>query len=151
MLGADTAVTLARHGDRTRLDTTLPSASPFMVVGRVNGREEAARAATPAEALARMLSWLGRDEDASAVWYLREDWPGTVTLIGRTAPGLVGETRRAAHLFPLSPGMVLYASVIAHCGTELFLPDIEWLNLGAGMPCECCLALSEPAPRLLER
>jgi hypothetical protein len=149
VLGADTVVAPARYGDRTSLDTT--PASPFMVVGRVNGREEAARAATPAEALARMLTWLRYDEDASAVWYLREDWPGTITVVGRPAPGLVGETRRSAHLFPLSPGMVLYGSMVARCGAELPLPDIEWLNLGAGMPCECCLALSEPAPSLLER
>jgi hypothetical protein len=44
----------------------------------------------------------------------------------------------------------LYGSIVAHCGTELHLPDIEWLNLGAGMPCECCLALSEPAQCHLE-
>ncbi|GLY68691.1 hypothetical protein [Amycolatopsis taiwanensis] len=152
MLTADTVVAPVRYGDGALLDVSpapVP-ATPFMVVGRVNGREEAVRAATPAEALARMLDWLRRDEDASAVWYLREDWPGTVTVIGRPAPGVVGETRRCAHLFPLSPGMVLYGSMVSHCGAELFLTDIEWLGLGSGMPCECCLALSEPARPCLE-
>jgi hypothetical protein len=151
VLGADTVVALTRCDERTRLDAAPASTSPFMVVGRVNGCEEATRAATPAEALARMLDWLRHDEDASAVWYLREDWPGTVTVVGRPTPGLVGETRRSAHLFPLSPGMVLYASLIAHCGVEFPLPDIEWLSLGVGMPCECCLALAEPVQPLLER
>jgi hypothetical protein len=116
--------------------------SPFMVVGHVNGQEEAARAATPAEALDRMLDWLHADDDAAAVWYLREDWPSSLTLIGRAARGVVGETRRSAHLFSLEPGTVLYGSVTACCGTELGLPEIEWLSLGAGMPCEYCLAMS---------
>jgi hypothetical protein len=116
--------------------------SPFMVVGRVNGQDAAARAATPAEALARMLDWLQLDDDAAAVWYLREDWPTTLTVIGRPAAGLVGETRRSAHLFALKPGDVLYGSITACCGAELSLPEIEWLSLGAGMPYECCLALS---------
>lgn len=115
--------------------------APFMVVGRVHGHEEAANVAGPAEALAHMLSWLRADEDASAVWYLREDWPSPVTLIGRPALGVVGETRRCAHLFELRPGAVLFGSVRARCGTELQLTDIEWLRLGAGMPCECCLVI----------
>jgi hypothetical protein len=128
----------------------MTATSPFMVVGRVNGREEAATAASPAEALARMLDWLRCDDDAAAVWYLREDWPSTVTVIGRPAPGLVGETRRSAHLFQLTPGTVLYGTVTARCGAELCLFDIEWLNLGAGMPCECCLALSGTVRKNLE-
>lgn len=114
---------------------------PFMVVGRVNGHEEAAGVATPADALAHMLDWLRTDADASAVWFLREDWPSSVTLIGRPAPGIVGETRRCAHLFRVRPGAVLYGSITARCGTELLLTEIEWLRLGAGMPCECCLVL----------
>lgn len=149
MLGADTAVAPTRYGDGARLDMAWAPATPFMVVGRVDGREEAAWAASPAEALTTMLDWLRRDEDASAVWYLREDWPGTVTAIGRPAPGVVGETRRCAHLFPLSPGMVMYGSLIARCGTEFCLTDIEWLGLGCGMPCECCL-VCEPAWSCLE-
>ncbi|NYI88901.1 hypothetical protein HNR02_002224 [Amycolatopsis endophytica] len=113
---------------------------PFMVVGKVNGRDEAARVATPADALSRMLGWLALDDDASAVWYLREDWPGPVTVIGRTAPGLTGESGRCAHLFPLEPGAVLCGAMTARCGARLTLPEIEWLTLGAGMPCEYCLA-----------
>jgi hypothetical protein len=137
------AGTPVRCGAPPRFD--VPSrlgTSPFMVVGQVNGHEEAARAASPAEALARMLTWLHADEDAAAVWYLREDWPSSITVIGRPAPGVVGEAQRSAHLFPLAPGAVLYASMTARCGTELSLPEIEWLSIGAGMPCECCLALS---------
>ncbi|NKQ55345.1 hypothetical protein HFP15_20885 [Amycolatopsis sp. K13G38] len=122
--------------------------SPFMVVGRVREQERAARAETPAEALDAMLAWLDEDDDAAAVWYLREDWPAPVTLVGRPAPGLIGEVRRTAHLFPLEPGAVLYGSVTARCGAELYLQEIEWLSVGQGMPCECCLALSDTRPRL---
>ena len=124
---------------------------PFMVVGKVNGRDEAARAASPAEALSRMLGWLDADADATAVWYLREDWPGPVTVVGRPAPGTARETRRCAHLFPLEPGTVLRGAITAHCGARLALPKIEWLALGAGMPCEYCLALAgrrNPRPLL---
>jgi hypothetical protein len=96
--------------------------SPFMV----SGRDEAARAATPAEALDRMLDWLCADDDAAAVWYLREDWPTRLTLIGRTVRGLVGASRRTAQLFSLEPGAVLYESITACCGAELGLPEIEW-------------------------
>ncbi|GAA3801549.1 hypothetical protein [Amycolatopsis tucumanensis] len=113
---------------------------PFVVVGKVNGRDEAARVGSPAEALSRMLGWLAADADASAVWYLREDWPGPVTVIGRPAPGTARETRRCAHLFPLEPGTVLRGALTAGCGARLRLPEIEWLPLGAGMPCEHCLA-----------
>ncbi|TVT22346.1 hypothetical protein FNH05_33545 [Amycolatopsis rhizosphaerae] len=113
-----------------------------MVVGRVHGRDEAARAASPHDALERMLTWLLSDDDATAVWYLREDWPTALTLVGRPARGVVGETRRQAHLFRLEPGAVLYGSITARCGAELGLPEIEWLPVGAGMPCECCLVLN---------
>jgi len=122
--------------------------SPFMVVGNVNGQERAARADSPAEVLDRMIAWLAEDDDAAAVWYLREDWPAPVTLIGRPARGLVGEARRCAHLFSLEPGSVSYGSVTAACGAELYLQEIEWLGVGHGMPCECCLALSGTRPRL---
>ncbi|HVV13321.1 hypothetical protein [Amycolatopsis sp.] len=115
---------------------------PFIVVGRVNGREECARAASPDEALTRMIEWLHADEDAAAVWYLREDWPEPVTVVGRLLRGVVGESRRCAHLFTLDPGTVLYGSLTACCGTEIALSQLEWLRPGAGMPCECCLALS---------
>ncbi|WP_431922882.1 hypothetical protein [Amycolatopsis tucumanensis] len=113
---------------------------PFVVVGKVNGRDEAVRVGSPAEALSRMLGWLAADADASAVWYLREDWPGPVTVIGRPAPGTAGESRRCAHLFPLEPGTVLRGALAAGCGARLRLPEIEWLPIGAGMPCEHCLA-----------
>lgn len=122
---------------------------PFMVVGRVNGHEEAARVASPDDALAHMLEWSREDENAAAVWYLREDWPTPVTLIGRPVPGAVGETRRCAHLFHVRPGAVLWGSITARCGTELLLTEIEWLRLGAGMPCECCLVTGARRSRQL--
>ncbi|WP_020669610.1 hypothetical protein [Amycolatopsis nigrescens] len=142
----DREVTPLQHHD---LAKRRALSSPFMVVGRINGRHEAAGVATPADALDRMLRWLECDDDASAVWYLREDWPDPITIIGRLAPGSCGETRRAAHLFSMEPGAVHCGSLEARCGTELFMPEIEWLNVGTGMPCERCLALSNtPAYRL---
>ncbi|WP_435154431.1 hypothetical protein [Amycolatopsis sacchari] len=120
---------------------TATAPAPFMVVGRVNGHEETACVAGPAEALARMLEWLRADEHAAAVWYLREDWPEVLTLVGRPVRGVVGEASRSAHLFRIRPGAALHGSVVACCGAELPLPDIEWLRPGAGMPCECCLVL----------
>jgi hypothetical protein len=151
VLGAEALMAPARPGGPAVFDAVeYPVPSPFVVVGHVNGREETARVGTPAEALARMLEWLRYDDDAAAVWYLREDWPGSVTVIGRPAAGVVGETRRSAHLFSINPGTVQYGSVTAACGTELCLLDIEWLSLGVGMPCECCLALSTPVRPSLE-
>ncbi|WP_236790663.1 hypothetical protein [Amycolatopsis sp. GM8] len=128
----------------------VASPAPFMVVGRVRGDERAFTVATPADALAHMLDWRGADENASAVWYLREDWPSPVTLIGRPAAGVVGETRRSAHLFRLRPGAVLSDTITARCGTQLSLTEIEWLRLGAGMPCECCLVTGAGRNRELE-
>lgn len=112
---------------------------PFLVFGRVNGDERLISAPGPADVLELMLSWLRADNDAVAVWYLREDWPEALTLVGRPARGLVGESRRCAHLFRPAPGDALHSSVTALCGAELHLHEIEWLRLGAGMPCEPCL------------
>ncbi|WP_344429460.1 hypothetical protein [Amycolatopsis minnesotensis] len=124
--------------------------APFMVVGRVNGHEVAAGVPTPAAAMRRMLDWLTLDDDASAVWYLREDWPEPVTVIARMAHGAVGETRRTAHLFQLQPGDVQCGPMSARCGAELCPSEVEWLRLGAGMPCEQCLAAAGNARRALE-
>lgn len=137
-----------------RTALALPAASPpdpFLVFGRVNGTEELASASGPAEVLELMLDWLRADRDAAAGWGLRGDWPDAVTLIGRPARGLVGESRRSAHLFQLVPGDVLHGSITARCGAELGLHEIEWLRLGAGMPCERCLvwAGNSPRPRTL--
>ncbi|HVW41384.1 MAG TPA: hypothetical protein VHC18_08545 [Amycolatopsis sp.] len=150
MLGGNAAGVLAparRHIPPCAEPTLSRRMSPFMVVGRVNGQEQAARAGSPAEALDHILGWLHEDEDAAAVWYLREDWPEPITLVGRPAAGLIGETRRSAHLFRVEPGVVLYGSVTACCGAGMRLPEIEWLNVGAGMPCVCCLAVAAPDPR----
>ncbi|WP_246257732.1 hypothetical protein [Amycolatopsis anabasis] len=128
-------------------------APPFIVVGRINEREEVTSVASPAEALELMMRWLDQDEEARAVWYLRDDWPEAITVIGRPAAGAVGETQRSTHLFPIEPGVVHCGSLVAGCGTELPLPRIEWLRLGAGMPCERCLATTNtpdaPRPRLM--
>lgn len=124
--------------------------APFMVVGRVNGREVAAAVPTPADAMRRMLDWLTLDDDASAVWYLREDWPEPITVIARMASGVAGETRRTAHLFQLDPGEVHCGSMTARCGTELCPSEVDWLRLGAGMPCERCLADTSSERRAVE-
>ncbi|QWF81280.1 hypothetical protein [Amycolatopsis sp. CA-230715] len=124
--------------------------APFMVVGLVNGHEVAAAVPSPAAAVRRLLDWLTLDDDASAVWYLREDWPEPVTVVARMVSGAVGETRRTAHLFQLLPGDVQCGPMIARCGTELCPSEVEWLRLGAGMPCEQCLAAASAERRALE-
>lgn len=124
--------------------TTAQPADPFEVHGVVEGRAEVACVRDPSSALDVMVAWLQRDSDAALTWQLRQDWPTPVTAIGRLPAGPAGtggETRRSAHLFPLRPSVSQYGSLASYCGTELALPDIEWLAAGAGMPCESCLAL----------
>jgi hypothetical protein len=66
----------------------------------------------------------------------------SVLAVGRVSAGLVGESRRSAHLFDLRQESKDLRSLVARCGAELPVSEIEWLSLGAGMPCEHCLGLS---------
>jgi hypothetical protein len=65
----------------------------------------------------------------------------SVLAVGRLAAGLVGESRRTAHLFDLEQESGELRALVARCGAELQVNEIEWLALGAGMPCERCLRL----------
>jgi hypothetical protein len=66
----------------------------------------------------------------------------SVLAVGRLSAGLVGENRRSAHLFDLRRESRELDSLAARCGAELPVSEIEWLSVGAGMPCEHCLGLS---------
>jgi len=66
----------------------------------------------------------------------------SVLAVGRLTAGLIGESRRSAHLFDLARESRELTSLVARCGVELPVNEIEWLSLGAGMPCERCLGLS---------
>lgn len=76
----------------------------------------------------------------------------TATLaIGRLTAGLIGESRRSAHFFDLDEGTGDSGFMRARCGSELPLPDIEWLKLGMGMPCERCLGVGIATDQALLR
>lgn len=68
------------------------------------------------------------------------DEPGDLRgafVLGRPRSGLVGETRRVAHVFPLPaerPGLL-----IAYCGFEGRPGELDLLDRPVGMPCEPCL------------
>lgn len=67
-------------------------------------------------------------------------------VIARPRPGVVGETRRVAHLFEIPAGQDVPETLAALCGDEFGHGQLELLNRLSGMPCEPCLRLS-PTPR----
>lgn len=79
-----------------------------------------------------MSGWVRvRDEPA--------DLHGTFVL-ARPRPGVVGETQRVAHVFPLPserPGVLL-----AYCGFEGRPGELDRLDRPVGMPCERCLVIA---------
>jgi hypothetical protein len=113
--------------------------APFMVSGTVHGRSVGIAVASPAEVLDEMSRWAGEDPDATGNWQLRSDYSSAVTAVARFKPGLVGETRRVAHLFYLLPGVPQGFVLTAHCGEALTITDVQWLPFGGGLPCEDCL------------
>jgi hypothetical protein len=80
-----------------------------------------------------------------------QDLSRTVLAVGRLSVGLIGESRRSAHLFDLDVDSKRLTSLTSRCGNELPVSDIEWLSLGAGMPCERCLGLGSTDPQVLPR
>jgi hypothetical protein len=80
-----------------------------------------------------------------------QDLSSSVLAVGRLPAGLAGESRRSAHLFDIDADTTLRTSLIARCGSEFPVSDIEWLALGAGMPCERCLGLGAPHDQVSPR
>lgn len=68
-----------------------------------------------------------------------------ILLVGRSAPGSVGETRRTPHIFVL-PGETP-SRLTAYCGASFALSELEQVHGSqAGMPCERCLLLAFSPP-----
>ncbi|GAB3579694.1 hypothetical protein GCM10027445_48740 [Amycolatopsis endophytica] len=71
------------------------------------------------------------------------DEPGGLSgafVLARPRAGVVGETRRVAHVFPLPadrPGVL-----VAYCGFEGRPGELDVLDGPAGMPCERCLVVA---------
>jgi hypothetical protein len=63
----------------------------------------------------------------------------TVLMMGRPRQGTVGERARSVHVFKVAkvrqPGWL-----VALCGSRFHRPDVEFLGVVTGMPCEICLS-----------
>lgn len=70
-----------------------------------------------------------------------------VLVVARPLPGVVGETRRVAHLFPEVDQVT--GNLTALCEARFYWADLEVLDGVSGMPCEECLMRSPgPSPAL---
>lgn len=127
------------HGDD-------PGSGRFVVGGTLHGRTVTVAVSSPAEVIAEIAGWVAADPSATGFWGLAEDYSDPVTLVARDRPGLVPEGDRVAHVFPLVPGVRQGMVLTSSCGAEYLITDLEWLPLGAGMPCEGCLRLAVENP-----
>jgi hypothetical protein len=118
----------------------------FVVCGTLHGRKTTITVAGPAEVIAEIGRWAAEDPDATGVWGIPTDYSEPVTLLARGKPGQVRESARVAHALPLSPGVPLGMALTARCGERYAITELEWLPLGAGMPCENCLRLTPAEP-----
>lgn len=117
-------------------------APPLTVSGTVLGRRMAARVAGIPDVIAQIGQWVRDDPAAVGCWGLRQDYSGELVILVRRSVGSVAERRRAAHVLRLLPGQALGGIVAAVCGERLPLLALDVLELGAGMPCGGCLAVS---------
>jgi hypothetical protein len=69
--------------------------------------------------------------------------------LARPLPGLVGETRRVVHLFPVPTDDVMPSRLVALCGAGFGPGELEMLDRPSGMPCVSCLRNS-PTPDAVE-
>lgn len=120
--------------------TSVDVDAPLVVTGTVWNRPVEAMVCDLADVLDRIALWTEQDPDAIGCWGLRRDYSGPLTIPVRCRPGRVREARRIAHLLRLLPGEPHGGVLVALCGERLSLLDIETLRIGAGMPCELCLA-----------
>jgi len=114
--------------------------TPFVVSGKVHGRETTVAVAAPDEVLDQIVQWCDEDPRATGGWRLSNAYSTPVTTVARVKSGLMKEARRVAHLFQLLPGVWQGLELTAGCGERMPITDAEWLPLGMGMPCESCLS-----------
>lgn len=114
--------------------------APLVVSGTVWNRRVEALVCGLADVLDRIAGWTEQDPEAIGCWGLRRDYSESLTIPVRCRKGRVREGRRIAHLVRLLPGEPHGGTLAALCGERLSLLDIETLRIGAGMPCELCLA-----------
>ncbi|MBB4683720.1 hypothetical protein [Amycolatopsis jiangsuensis] len=65
--------------------------------------------------------------------------------IARPLPGMVGESRRVVHVFPLPAEGLAPERLTAYCGAMFGRSELELLERPVGMPCVTCLRLA-PTP-----
>jgi len=107
----------------------------FVVCGDLDGESLCMTAETAPEAAAAADVW--RQRGATAYWKLRRDvgLDGPVHILGRYRQGIVGESKRSIHIFPLWPGRAVVDSLTAYCNLIMPLSVMEFVN---GMPCLLC-------------
>lgn len=66
-------------------------------------------------------------------------------ILARPAHGVVGETERVCHVFPIPEGAPL-RRITALCGVSFGPGQLERLDGPAGMPCERCLSRTPASP-----
>lgn len=59
--------------------------------------------------------------------------------IARPLSGMVGESRRVVHVFPLPAGGSAPERLTAYCGAVFGRSELELLERPVGMPCVTCL------------
>jgi len=66
--------------------------------------------------------------------------PRGTFVLARPRAGVVGQTRRVVHVFPLQDGGP--GVLVAYCGFEGRSGELDLLDGPAGMPCERCLVVA---------
>ena len=73
----------------------------------------------------------------------------TQLLFGRPLPGVVGETRRVAHVFETPAQNTMPERLTTLCAESFGPGELELLDRPLGMPCTLCLSLTpNTAPAL---
>lgn len=125
----------------------VDDAEPLAVAGTVHGQPVEVLVADVADVLAYIVAWTDQDPDAIGCWGLRADYSGSLTLLLRHKVGSIAERLRTVHLVRLAPGEPHGGTLTALCGERLTVLGVDVLPVGAGMPCDRCLAGSLLAER----
>jgi hypothetical protein len=129
------------------VDGAVEEAEPLAVAGTVHGQPVEVLVADLSDVLAHIVAWTDQDPDAIGCWGLRADYSGSLTLLLRHKAGSIAERLRTVHLVRLSPGEPHGTALTALCGERLTVLGVDTLPVGAGMPCDGCLAGSLVAER----